>query len=132
MSLDVTRDTRRRWILVRGTGCVNLPEILTLIRTARANVEHQLWPMLVDARGATTTMTTQDVEAAVEAVRESLRMQGLRGHVGVVVDDDLFFERVLLYEARCADIGVRVIRVFRRLDDAERWLDIVSSARHFR
>ena len=62
-------------------------------------------------------MTTADVESAVNTVRETLRAQGLRGHVAVTADDDLFYERLLLYEARCADIGVRVIRVFRRLDD---------------
>jgi hypothetical protein len=35
----------------------------------------------------------------------------------------------LLYEARCAEAGVRVIRIFRKLEDAERWLEIVSAAR---
>jgi hypothetical protein len=39
---------------------------------------------------------------------------------------------MLLYETRCAEIGVRVIRVFRHRPDAERWLDAVASARHFR
>jgi hypothetical protein len=38
---------------------------------------------------------------------------------------------MLLYEAGCADVGVRVIRVFRHLPDAERWLEIVSAARHY-
>jgi hypothetical protein len=47
------------------------------------------------------------------------------------VTDDVFYARMLLYEARCADVGVRVIRVFRQLADADRWLDIVSAARHY-
>jgi hypothetical protein len=37
---------------------------------------------------------------------------------------------MLLYEAKCAEMGVRLIRVFRQSDDAERWLDIVSAARN--
>ena len=42
-------------------------------------------------------------------------------------------ERLLLlrYEARCADISVRVVRVFRQLSDAEDWLEILSAARDF-
>jgi len=28
-------------------------------------------------------------------------------------------------------MGVRTVRVFRRLPDAERWLNVLSSARHF-
>jgi len=39
------------------------------------------------------------------------------------------FGRLLEYETRCAALGVRVIRVFRQYEDAERWLVIVSSAR---
>jgi hypothetical protein len=64
-------------------------------------------------------------------VREA-KAQGPRGHVAIVAPDDVLYARMLLYEAGCADAGVRVIRVFRQRADAERWLDIVSAARHFR
>ena len=50
MPLDVVRKEGRRWMVVRGTGCVNLPEVITLIQTARAHVEHQMWPMLAGRR----------------------------------------------------------------------------------
>jgi hypothetical protein len=33
---------------------------------------------------------------------------------------------------RCADIGMRNVRVFRQRPDAERWLALLSGARNFR
>ncbi len=131
MSIRFDRDERRRWIRVEASGCLTLPEVLELMRTARADVEYQSWPMLFDARGCTTTATEADVETAVKTVGEAVRTKGSRGHVALVADDDVLFARMLLYEARCADIGVRVIRAFRYLPDAERWLDILSAARYF-
>ena len=56
----------------------------------------------------------------------------MRGHVAVAALDDAVFEGMLRYETRCAEIGVRVIRVFRLLGDAENWLGIVSAARDLR
>jgi hypothetical protein len=94
MAFAIERDERRRWIIVRASGGFTLSEVLTLIATARADVEHRMWPMLV-------------------------------------ADDDALYSRMFLYEARCADIGVRVIRVFRQRPDAEYWLETVSAARHF-
>lgn len=129
--IQVERDQRRRWIIVRATGCLAIPEILTLIQTARADVEHRMWPMLFDAPSATTEATELDVDRAVAGVRRATEQQGLRGHVAIVANDDRLFARALLYEARCADIGVRLIRVFRQREDAERWLEIVSASRHF-
>ncbi len=131
VSIEVTYDGARGWVLVRGTGVLGIDEILRLIGTARAGVEHRMWPMLFDACAATTTTTEADVEVAVSAVVETVRTLGPRGHVALVADDDTLFARMLLYEARCAQRGVRVIRAFRNRLDAERWLGIVSAARYF-
>jgi hypothetical protein len=105
--------------------------MLALIRTERATVEYQMWPMLFDARSATTDATDADVGEAVRSVGEAAQRQGTRGHVAIVADDDVFYARMLLYETQCAAIGVRVIRVFRHVQDAERWLTIVSVAQNF-
>lgn len=129
--IEVERDQRRRWIVVRATGCLTIVEILTLIGTARADVEYRMWPMLFDARAATAEATDSDVEQAVAAVRRATEEQGPRGYVAIVADDDRLFDRALLYETRCAEIGVRLVRVFRESSDAERWLEIVSASRHF-
>jgi hypothetical protein len=130
--LAVEYDKTRHWVIVRATGFVTLADILTLIQTARADVEHRMWPMLFDARGATTNATEVEVNTAVLTVQRAVREQGPRGHVALVADDDRFYDRMLLYEARCAEIGVRVIRAFRDAPDAARWLEIVSAARYFR
>ena len=132
MPLEVVRDERRKWICVRGTGSIGLQEILALIQSARSDLHHRLWPMMFDATGATTNATAADVERVVDSVRDAVRREGApRGHVALVADDDELYACMLLYEARCAEFGVRVVRAFRRLADAEHWLEIVSSARNF-
>lgn len=131
VSVEVAYDTTKKWVMVRVTDVLRLDDVLRLIGSARADVEHRMWPMLFDARSATTTTTERDVESAVSAVAEAMRSQGPRGHVALVADDDVLYARMLLYETRCAESGVRVIRAFRQPLDAERWLAIVSAARYF-
>lgn len=132
MPLTASFDQRRNWVLVRGTGVVGLGDVLDVIRTARTTTERQMSPMLVDVRAATTTMTEEDVERAVDAVRQVVQRGEVRGHVAIAAADDTLYARLLLYETRCAEIGASVIRIFRQLSDAERWLEIVSATRHFR
>ena len=131
MPLSVTHDHDRRWVVVRATGCVRIDEMLNLIRTVRAQIAHRMTPMLFDATGATTDATDADVRRAVDAVRQAIARGGMRGHVALVADDDTFYARFLSYETECAEADVRVIRAFRLVPDAERWLQNVSSARHF-
>jgi hypothetical protein len=131
VTIGVVRDEARSWIVVRATGSLTLREALSVIQTARNSIDHQTWPMLFDARSATTAMTEEDVEETVAAVRQALRERGPRGHVALVADDDVLYARMLLYETRCAEAGVRVIRAFRELPEAERWLEILSATRHF-
>jgi len=129
MPIEAVRDERRRWLLARATGQLSLDETTTFLRTARAKLEDRMWPMLVDARGCKTTMTEADVEPAVAIVRAAARRQERRAHVAIAADDDALYRWMLLYEAKCAAAGVRVIRIFRRVEDAERWLEIISAAR---
>jgi ribosomal protein S28E/S33 len=128
--LAVTPDEGRRWVVVRATGVVTLGEILHLMQTARADLRYRMWPMFVDARGARTNAVDADVEAAVATVRHVVAREGARGYVALVADDESFFARMLLYEARCAQIGVRGIRTFRQAADAEKWLAIMSDGRY--
>jgi hypothetical protein len=128
----VEHDERRRWIIATASGLLTLPDVITLIQTARSSVEYRMWPMLVDAQMATTDMTEADVERAVQAVRQAARVGGLRAHVALVAHDDIVYARMLQYEMGCADIGVRLVRVFRQRPDAEHWLALLSGARNFR
>ena len=130
MPFDVERDDRRGWIIATGRGVLTLPDVAVLIQTARAPIERRMWPMLVDTRGIVSEITEREIEEAVGEVQRAAQA-GPRGHVAIVADDDRLFDLLLFYEARCAEINVRVIRVFRQRTDAEHWLEIVSAARHF-
>jgi hypothetical protein len=88
--------------------------------------------MLVDAREAIGPVSEQGIERAVAAVQEAVTRGGLRAHVAIAAEDTAVYAAMLRYETRCAEVGVRVIRVFRQLADAERWLEIVSAARDLR
>jgi hypothetical protein len=129
VSVTVTRDAARRWLLGRATGSLSIDETIEFLRTARAPIELRMWPLLFDARSCRTSMTAADVDKAVEIVRHVTEQRQRRAHVALVADDDALYGWFLDYETRCAAIGVRVIRVFRQFEDAQRWLEIVSAAR---
>jgi hypothetical protein len=130
MPITVERDPARRWLVVTATGEITIDDLLELLRTARAPIELRMWPMLFDATGATTSMTAEDIDRAVELVRTTIASTGPRGHVALVADDNSSYSALLMYEIRCAEIGVRFIRVFRQRSDAERWLAVMSAARN--
>ncbi len=90
-----------------------------------------MMPLLFDASGATTDITEADVAQAVVIAQDAVRSKGPRAHVALVADDRQLYERMLLYETRCAAMDVRIIRVFRQRDEAEHWLELVTAARHF-
>ena len=127
--ITVTRDVPRRWLLARATGSLSIDDVTEFIRTQRAPLELRMWPLIFDARACRTTMTTADVDKAVEIVRTVSEQRHQRAHVALVADDDGLYAWFLDYERRCAAIGVRIIRVFRQHEDAERWLEIVSASR---
>ncbi len=133
MPIVVTIDERSRRVSARATGVVTLAEIFQLAATARAPVERREWALLFDARGATTEETEASVASLVERVKALVAAEGgPRGDVALVADDDQLFAICLLYETRLEEMGFRIARVFRQLGDAERWLDIMTSARRFR
>ena len=128
VAIDLCLDVRRKWLFARAHGSLSIEETITFIRTARAKIERRMWPLLFDARACRTYMTVDDINKAVEAVREAARRGQQRGHVAFVADDELLYERFHLYETECADIGVGVRRAFRRLEDAGRWLQTMAAA----
>lgn len=127
----MTRDPQRRWLTAGVDGVLSLTETLEFLRTARADSELRMWPLLFDARGCSTSMTAADVGAAVVVVRAAAEQGQRRGHVALIADDAALYRWFLLYETQCADIGTRVIRVFNRREEAVQWLEIVSAAREF-
>lgn len=130
MTISLDPDADRRWLVARATGELEIEEALRFLRTVRSAGDAQYGALLFDARGATTRMTDSDVQRAVQQVAAIQRTSGAREHVAIVADDDILYTRMLQYEVGCAEIGVRVIRVFHDLRDAERWLSVMVSARH--
>jgi hypothetical protein len=130
MPITVERDPRRRWLVATATGVITIDMVLDLLKTARAPIELRMAPLLFDASSATTTMSDEDVETVVAAARTAAGA-GPRGHVAIVADDNRFYALMLMYEIKCAEVGIRFIRVFRQRPDAEQWLDVTSAARNF-
>jgi heme A synthase len=132
MPISLERDIRRHRFLARATGVLTIADALEFLRTARGDPEAATWPLIFDARGATTTLTTDEVASVVDATQE-IRGTGTipRGHVAIVADDDRLFERFCLYETRLFAMGIRIVRVFRDCDEAERWLEVMHVTRYF-
>ena len=130
MAITIARDEGKHWLRAKAVGVLTLDDLLAFLRTARSSQELRMWPLMFDGNGASTDMTDDDVARAVAVVRHAVETTGPRAHVAVATSDDRLYRWMLLYEAKCAEIGVRLVRVFRQQDDAERWLEIVSAARN--
>jgi hypothetical protein len=129
--LSIARDVGQGWFRVIATGTLDMDDVLRVIATVRATVETRMVPMVFDARQATGVISDAHVARAVAAVSDVVKRIGTRGHVAIVAGDAALYDGMMRYETGCAAIGVRVIRVFRQLPDAERWLEIVSAVRDF-
>jgi hypothetical protein len=124
--IALDRDNLRRQLMARATGVLTIYEALSFLQSARADPAVDTWPLIFDTRGATTSITVEEVEAAVAvvaAIRHSSTIS--RGHVAIIADDDRLYTRMLLYETLLNEIGIRNVRAFRQSAAAERWLDIM-------
>lgn len=132
VAITLERDDRRRWLVARVVGTLTLDDALAFIESVRVAPVTLTWPLLFDARSAKSGVTDADVGRLIEALaRLRNTRRPPRAHAAMVADDDVLYAQCLLYETGLVQIGVRTIRVFRRLPDAERWLNILSAARHF-
>jgi hypothetical protein len=126
------RDNLRRQLMARVTGVLTIYEALESLQAARADPAVETWPLIFDTRGATTSITREEVEAAVavvDAIRHTSTIS--RGYVAIIADDDRLYARMLLYETLLNEIGIRSVRAFRQSGAAERWLDIMSGGEAF-
>jgi hypothetical protein len=130
--IALDRDNDRRQLMARVTGVLTIYEALSFLQTARADPAVETWPLILDTRGATTSMTPEEVEAAVavvDAIRRSSTIA--RGHVAIIADDDRLYARMVLFETLLNEIGIRSARAFRQSGAAERWLDIMQGGKVF-
>jgi hypothetical protein len=127
MAITLERDERRRWLIARVTGDLAIEDTVRFLTTALAESQSDPWPVLFDARGATTTMVLDDIETAVAVVTRAAAAVGGRRPVALVANDDRLFASMLMYDVKCAETGGCLIRVFRQRQDAEEWLDIIAA-----
>jgi hypothetical protein len=81
---------------------------------------------VIDARGATTDLTSDQVRGLV-ARTDALVRKGHFGALAIVTDSDVVFGMARMYELLC-EISLPVqIHVFRDLEPALAWLCAVSS-----
>src|SRR5688572_16215072 len=81
---------------------------------------------VIDARGATTDLTSDQVRGLV-ARTDALVRKGRFGALAIVTDNDVAFGMARMYQLLCElSLAVR-IEVFRDLDPALAWLRAVSS-----
>jgi hypothetical protein len=84
-------------------------------------------PELVDARGATADVTTDQIRRLVQRATNMLRHVKL-GPTAIVTDNDVVFGMARMYSLLVDGAGVRV-EVFRDLEAARQWLDQAATAR---
>jgi 2-hydroxychromene-2-carboxylate isomerase len=109
----------RTWVVTRATGAITYAEIdahLDEEERARAIGE----PELLDATGATTDLSVDQVRALVHRAHRMLR-RGAVGPTAVVADQDVLFGMARMYQLLAELDGISV-SVFRDAEDAERWL----------
>ena len=80
---------------------------------------------VIDARGATTNLTGDEVRALV-ARTDTLVRRGRFGALAIVTDNDVAFGMARMYQILCERLPIQ-IGVFRQLDPALVWLDGAGS-----
>jgi hypothetical protein len=83
-------------------------------------------PELVDARSATTDLTTPQIRQLVQRATNMLRVVDL-GPTAIVTNNDVVFGMAWLYSLLAESAGVDA-EVFRDLESATRWLDQIAAA----
>jgi hypothetical protein len=84
-------------------------------------------PELIDARGATTRLTTEQIRRLVQRAANMLQVADL-GPTAIVTNDDVIFGMARMYALLADSVGVAA-EVFRDVDSASRWLNRIAAER---
>jgi hypothetical protein len=124
MAIRYSVDRLRGRLLTHADGIVTFHDI-----NAHLDVEqrdHNLErPELVDARGATTDLTADQIRRLVHRAADMLRVAQL-GPTAIVTDDDVVFGMARMYALLAEREGI-VAEVFRDVESANRWLDSMAT-----
>jgi hypothetical protein len=124
MPISYTLDREQRRLATRAEGHLGLADIEAYLH-AKEEDSALGYEELFDARGATTTLTADDVGSLVNNLRgmiESVRL----GRVAVVADDDYLVRLFAMFSTLVLPMGMTV-QVFPRTELAEEWLDIEAA-----
>jgi hypothetical protein len=119
-------DRLHRRLLTHADGVVTFHDINAHLDLEQR--DHNLdRPELIDARGATTNLTREQIRLLVQRATNMLRVVDL-GPTAIVTNDDVVFGIARMYTLLADSAGVAA-EVFRDLDSASRWLNRMAAER---
>jgi len=120
MPIAVTRDDQQKLITAVGTGKITAEDIFAFVHEHRAGIL-RTYRLLVDGRKANVLAQLADANRPANEVATDTRLSGGRGPTAIVASTAIYL-LAHAYETFAHGAGVHVIRVFRDIDDARRWL----------
>ena len=108
---------------ITRTGLFGIDDLLDSVMRMRSL---GIWnySVLVDAREATTDLTPASAQQLVSRI-VGLGNGADRGPIAVVAGNEVTFGMVRMFTGLATPLGMRV-RAFRKVEEAERWLDQFS------
>jgi hypothetical protein len=119
MPITLGVDREHRLVTTTVWGQVTYEEIQSHL-SEEEHLRATGYPELIDAIGASTTLTADEVRALVNRTHDMLR-QGPFGPTAIASDNDVLYGMARMYEILAERDGISV-GVFRNVRDAERWL----------
>jgi len=119
MPISYSLDPRSGWMLTRADGLVTFHEVIAHLDVEQRNRDlHRA--ELVDARGATTDLTANEVRRLVQRAAEMLRGVDI-GPTAIVTTNDVVFGMARMYGMLAESVGVNA-EAFRDMQSATSWL----------
>lgn len=110
-------------LVTRADGVVTFHDINAHLDVEQRNGDlHR--PELVDASGATTDLTAEQVRRLVQRAADMLRDVQL-GPMAIVANNDVVYGMARMYSMLAEGVGANA-EVFRDVESAARWLDRLS------
>ena len=124
MPIHYSVDPITGWMTTRADGIVTFHDVNAHLDVEQRNRDlHR--PELIDARGATTDLSTEQVRRLVQRAANMLRDVDL-GATAIVTTHDVVFGMARMYSILAEGVGVNV-EVFRDISTATRWLEDQSA-----
>lgn len=119
-------DQSRHLVRTLASGLVTYEELERHVADEEHDDDAVALAEVLDARGATTDLTSEQVRGLV-ARTDALVRKGHFGALAIVTDNDVAFGMARMYQMLCeTSLPVR-IEVFRNLEPALVWVRAVSS-----